>query len=901
MEAPGERAAGLGVGVYRGALRLLPPGLRREYAAEMVRDLAHVLRARQAVPGRVAATARAVADVVLRAPTEWRDELKARRSSSRAGREGWGGSGGAREIRLAVRGLLRRPGYALAAVATLALGIGATVAIWTVVESVLLRPLPYPNAERLVTVRHAAPGWDLPELGNSVGTLRLYEEQARTLAGVAATEVGSRNLSGGSEPVRVQIAQVSRGFFDVLGVGPALGGRFRESDMEPGPARAVILLDGAWRQHFGGDPAMVGSTVRIDGQPAEVVGVMPPGFRMPDGRDVALLLPLPLDPSRGLTTFGMDALMLLAPGETVESARAELVALQPRLGEVIPDFTPEMLSQVQWAVEVDALQARLVQPVARTLWILLGTVGLVLLIAFANVTNLVLVRAESRRRELAIREALGAGRRSILGTFLAETMLLALTGGAIGLALAWATVRLVVTHGPQGLPRLHEISMDGSVMAIAAATSVVLGLLLALVPHAGRMFATSLDTLRDGGARSTGGREGVRTRGALIALQVAMALVLLVFAGLLVRSSLRLAALDPGIRTDGVLVVAASRGAGESAEEAAIFYQRVLDGIAALPGVERVGASSYVPFNEGNMNGSNVRIESRPRADDGEPTPIVMFAAVTEGVFEALGMRLLEGRPVERADHELRRPVVWVNATFARRLLDGRTQGERVRFGGDTTWLEIAGVVDDVRTFGLENEVRSMAYLPMTTTVDGVSLELMQYAVRTESPHAAVGAAIRDVVRGIDAATPVAVLGSLDQAMRNTLAQRSFTLLLLAMSAGAALLLGIVGLYGVISYVVSQRTREIGVRIALGADMRRVSEWVLRHGLRLVVAGVLIGLLIAAAAARLLSSLLFGVDAHDPVTYAAVVLLLLGVGAAATWVPARRAARVSPLEALRAD
>jgi putative ABC transport system permease protein len=894
----------LAVTLYGAALRLLPPTLRREYGVDMIVDFRRSVSPAGGQRVRpVFATVRAVADVVMRAPAEWRAELRSRgRAVGGKGRLGAGGPfDGFREFRIAVRALWRRPGFTIAAVSTLGLGIGATVALWTIVESVLLRPLPYSESNDILTMTHAAPGMDLPaDLENSAGTVLLYRQRARTVTDVAVMDDAARNVTGGGEPVRMSVQQVTPEFFDVLRIDPAMGRRFYAEDAVPGPVRVAILTDASWRAHFGGDRDVIGRTIRIDGEPAQVVGVMPPGFIVPESREAGLLLPLWLDEVNNLTTFGLTGLMRLAPGATLEMAQEELSGLQMQLPEIAPGLTAELLERTGWSVNVERYRDRIVRSIAPTLWILLAVVGLVLLIAFANVANLILVRAESRRQEMAIRAALGAGRRSVAGMFLVECVLLGLAGGAVGVALAWATVRLVVARGPEGLPRLAEVSMDGSVLAMALLLSLSTGFLLGLVPLGRRPWADRSAALREGGLRATAHREGRRTRSVLIAGQVAMALVLLVFAGLLIRSSLRLARVDPGISTTGVLAVGVSRGAASTPADAAMFYQRVLDEARTLPGVIAIGAGNYIPFLEGNLNGTSFRIESRPREEDQLPV-VVMYGAISEGYFDALGMRILEGRNIVRADHERRAPVVWINETFARRYLDGAALGERIRFGPDTTFLEIAGVVNDVRTFGLDEEVRPMAYLPMNTSVGGASTELMQFAVRLDAQPAAFAAALRGIVARLDSAAPLTNAVTLEDAMRRSLAERSFVLLLLGIAAGAALLLGVVGLYGVISYVVAQRTREIGVRIALGADVQGVRAWVLRQGLALVATGIVAGLFAAAATTRLLQSLLYDVDARDPVTFLAVTAVLLAVGAAATWVPAMRASRISPLEALRAD
>jgi predicted permease len=805
------------------------------------------------------------------------------------------------ELRVAARSLARRPTFTIAAVLTLAIGLGATVAIYTVIQSVLLRPLPYPDSDRIVTVVHRAPGLELPELENSVGTLRLYEERSRTLTDITGTDREERNLTGGERPARVGMLRVSPSFFDVVRTEPAIGRRFRDEDAVSGPVSVAILMHATWQNRFGGASDILGRVIRVDGEPVEVVGVMPPGFRTPEARSVEFLVPFHLDPAIGFGTFGIEGLMRLAPGADLEQARTEVAALQSAFAEPEQDaLTAEMMERSQWTAEVIPLRSRIVGDVERTLWVLLGTVGLVLLIACANVANLLLVRGEGRHREVAIRAALGAGMGRIAATFLMESLLLATFGGLIGSAFAWAGVRLLVANGPDTLPRLGEVQIDAYVLAVALGLTLLTGLLLSVAPIVRGLRGISPAALRDGGIRTTAGRERHRARSALIAVQVALALVLLVGSGLMLRSFWKLRSVDPGVDTANVIAVGVSRGSGGERPQEAAFYQQVLDEVSALPGVQSAGASNALPLLPQGLNGSSFEVRSKPRDED-DITPVVIYTTVLPGFFETNGIPVLEGRAPERADHAARRDVVWVSQTFAERFLEGGALGDAIRVGGDSTWLEIAGVVGDVRIFGLDEEVRPQAYLPPTTTVPSISNELMHVVVKHSGNAAAVGAAVRDVVARIDPTVPIANIQTMDEVVLNSLARMSFTLVLLATAAGVALVLGLVGLYGAISYVVAQRTREIGVRMALGADMTRVQRMVLRQGMSIVIIGVIAGLIVAALSTRVLGALLFEVASTDPVTFVATPVLLLLVGALAAWLPARRASRLSPLLALRAE
>ncbi|MCI0432032.1 MAG: ABC transporter permease [Gemmatimonadetes bacterium] len=892
--------------VYRQWLRLLPRTLRTDCGAEMEAEFVAMARQAGARGGAArvfAALACGVLDVLSGAV---RERFSRRRPYGIAGGgPGWRKGHRERledmgnEIRLAVRALRRRPGFSVVAALTLALGIGANVAIFTVVDSVLLEPLPYPESDRIVTVRHHAPGLNLQDLENSAGTLEFYRETAQTITRMAGYDDVTRNLAGLAQPDRVQVVRVTPEFFDVMGVRPVIGRSFVESDGAEGAPPVLILLDRAWRTRFGADRSRVGSTVLLEGASTEIVGVMPPDFVWRDA-DAVALMPLELDPQRRFGTFGITGIARLAGGVEFEEAHREIDALQARIPDRWPDVTAEFQERAGWSVSLHRMKDLMIRDIRATLWILFGTVGVVLLIAGANVANLFLVRADSRQREIAVRSALGAGRRRLATSFLAESIVLAFVGGIAGTALAWAGTRVLVTRGPASLPRLHELTLDGAALAFALMLTVVTALVLAFVP-VGRSAGMKLaDALREGGRSSTTGRARHRVRKVLIAGQVALALVLLVGSGLMLRSAFRLRAVDPGFDPHGVITAAVSLGPGTSAAANALFYQRVVDEVAALPGVESSGATNSLPLQLEGMNGGSFMIEGRPRADDELP-PVAMNTVITPGFFETLRVPVLEGRGLERRDHEGGPPVVLVNQAFATRFLEGRAIGERVRFGDDTVWAEIVGVVGDIRTFGLREEVRPMAYHPMTTSNPHVSIGLMFFAARTRLDPAGLVPAIRRIVENMDANVPVTAVRTLDGVVAASLAESTFATLLLAIAAGVALLLGVIGLYGVISYVVGQRRHEIAVRIALGAKPAVVRGMVLRQGMGVTTAGVLIGLGAAVGVSRLMASLLFEVSARDPFTFAAVAALLISVSLLATWLPARRAAAVDPLVALREE
>lgn len=800
------------------------------------------------------------------------------------------------ELRLAARNLAKVPVFSAVVVLTLALGIGANVSIVAVVNAVLIRPLPYPDSDRIVWIKHHAPGLDLPELENSQGTLRLYKEHARSFSHFGAVREEKRNLTGGVQPTRVQVAYVTPSMFGVLGVTPSLGRPLVDEDAEPGATPVVVLTHAGWSAQFGRAPDVVGRTIELDGVTAEVVGVMPEGFAYPKPETVGLL-PYRIEPDGPFHAFGIQGLARLAPGVTLETARTEVSQLQPRLSEMFSIPTPEFLERARWTASVTPFRDVVIGDAAAGLWIVLGTVGFLLLVACASVANLFLVRAESRQRETGIRLALGASKGRIASVFLAESLLIGLAGGAVGLILSVFALRALVSSGPAQLPRLHEIGMDATVFAFAAVLSLAAGLIFGLLP-VGAQMRGSLAALTREGRGTSAGRDRQRVRKTLIVAQIALALVLLTGSGLMLRTFDRLRSVDPGIQPEGVLTLGVSFGQHRERAETASLMQRILDEAVQLPGVAAVGTTNTIPVRPDAVNGGSFDIESRPRAE-GELPPVTMFAVVAGDYFQAMGMRLREGRAIERGDAEHGRHVAWVNETFARSFLNGTALGERIRFATDSTWYEIVGVVNDVRTFGLREEVRPMAYLPMSTSLYNASLELLHLVVRTPSDPLALAPALRRVVEQVEPNTPILSARTMSAVVSESMADTSFTMVILLIAASVALLLGAIGLYGVIGYVVSQRTREMGLRMALGAMPGQLRSMVLRQGLTLAGVGILIGLIGAVLMSRLMESLLFGVSSRDPLTFLAVPLVLLLVAAAAAYFPARRASGVDPVEALR--
>jgi len=810
-------------------------------------------------------------------------------------------------FRSLLRELQRSPGFLLIAVITLGVGIGANAAIFSVVDAVVIRPLPFPESDRLVGVWNDAPGIKLNHFEQSDGTYVLYRRENRVLEDLGIYSNGSATLTGGQTPERIEATTATGSLFTVLRIPAALGRTIQEADGKPGAEKVVVLSDALWRERFGRDPKVLGASLRIDGVTRKVVGVMPSSFRFPRP-ETRLWMPFPIDPAKlEPGDFSYPAIGRLRPGVTPERAARELSALVWRIPELYPstDIDRGMIQSAKLAVLVIPVRDDLVGDVERVLWILLGSVGCILLIACANVANLFLVRAEGRQREVAVRTALGATRGDVARLFLGESLILALLGGALGMALAWAGVRLLVSLRPEGIPRLEEVGVDGRVLLFTLLLSLFAGLLcggLALLRYGAPPLAPAL---REGGRGGSAGRERLRARNVLVVAQVALALVLLVSSGLMVRSFWRLRGVDPGFNPDGVLTFQLDLPRSDYPDSAAVirFVDRLRERVRGLSGVTGVDSVFPLPLGGSDTN-SGYTFEDHPLAP-GQVPPILANSFVTPSYFKTLGIPLIEGRSFERVDPTLKTREVVVSRSVAERFWPGRSPlGKRIANGlanGKAPWYTVVGVVGDVHVRGLDQKPIETVYFAMgrsseteSFTPRGVSL-----VVKTAGDPRSLGSPIRGIVRELDPNLPVSRIRPLKEVAASSMARVSFTMFLLALAAVVALLLGAVGIYGVISYVVSQRTREIGVRMALGAGRNDISRMVLREGLGITLLGIAIGLAAALAVTRLMLALLFGVSPTDPATLAAVPVLLAGVALLASWMPARRAASVEPLEAIR--
>jgi predicted permease len=808
---------------------------------------------------------------------------------------------------LAARTLAKRPGFTSIAVITLAMGIGANVAIFSIVNAVLLQPLPFEDSERIVEFQHHAPGLGFPELQNSEGVIAFYNERGDFYDVIAALNGGSANLTGGDEAARVDVVAFSPEVFEVLRTQPMLGRPFNADDAGPDFSGAAILSYDTWKARFGSDPSVLGRTIELDGEAVEVVGVMSESFSFPE-EGVDVFRAMYVDPDGAFGEFGTRAIARLAPDVSIEAAQARSSELLGLLPDFFPDMDASFLESAGFSVTVQSLRDGMVNDVESAIWIIMGTVAFVLLIACANVANLFLVRAESRQKEMAVRAAMGAGRKSVAASFLSESLLLGIGGGIVGVVLASSGVQALLSITE--LPRAGEVSMDATSLALAALLSVVAGLGFGAIPMTRYMGTRFASVLRDGSRGSTHGRERHRARNVLVASQLALGLILLVGSGLMLRSFAELRAVDLGIESEGVLTIGLNRNRGEDQQIAARFFQDTADRIAALPGVAMVGISTNIPLASGGFSGGSFFIESKPRQEDELP-PTALYRAIGPDYFASLGIPVLSGRDVERADSEEARAVVWVNRQFEQDFLDGDAIGQRISWTAtdenidEAAWAEIVGVVADVREFGLADEdLRANAYFPLVSS--GAATIATQSAYLTikmqdgQSPTSILGGA-QATIRELGPSVPITETRTMDEVVSEAMEETSTTMIILAIATAMALFLGAIGLAGVISYVVGQRTREIGVRVALGAQTSDVSSMIMRQSMVVTAGGTVLGLIGAVALTRLMEALLFEVSATDPLTFVVAPVVLIGVSLLATWVPVRRATRVDPTEALRSE
>ena len=806
----------------------------------------------------------------------------------------------AADVRYSMRRLRANPGFTLVSVLTLALGIGAATTIFSVVNPILFESLPYPHADRLVTL--ADRGTDGSSIAPTFGTYVELLARSRSFASLAAADRWQPSLTGTGEPERLVGQRVSATYFRTLGVVPAVGRDFTTSEDQQAGPRVAILSDRFVRRRFGGDRGIVGRAVRLNDDEYLVIGVMPPGFTdvLAPAADIWAPLQAPLQSAFNSREWGHHYRIVgrLRPEGRRAVAADELKSLA---AVPIPEFSRPPWADLRGGVLVQSLQEEVARDARPALLAIIGAVLLLLAIACVNVTNLLLARAAQRRAELAMRVALGAGRARLIRQLLTETLVLAILGGAGGLAIAAAGVRTLVALSPPGLPRADAIAIDGPVFVFALVASAVIGLLVGVVPALGSARGL-FDGLRGGSRRATGARSGVRR--ALVIAEVALALVLLVSAGLLMRSLERLFAVAPGFDASHLLtmqVIDPGR-ADRSAAARRQFYERALDAARQVPGVTAAAFTSQLPLSD-DFDGYGYEVASTPSVKAGEDGAALRYV-VTPGYFAAMRIPLRRGRLLNTTDADAMPEAVVISESLARRKFGARNPiGERIRFGPETgsdrPWDLIVGVVGDVKQQSLASTTNDAFYIAMGRWwwVDDVQ----SLVVRTSGDPAALAPAIKRAVWSVDANQPIQRIMTMDGLIALSASERRFALVIIESFALAALVLAAVGIYGVLSGSVSERMREIGVRSALGATRHSILALIVRQGLTLVLLGILIGVGGALAATRALATLMFDVSRLDPVTYLGVAVLLVGVSLLACWLPAWRAARVDPAITLRAE
>jgi predicted permease len=808
------------------------------------------------------------------------------------------------DIRGALRGLWKSPGFAAAALITLSLGIGATSAIFSVVNAVLLTPLPYDTPEQRVMVWSKWVSFDKTWVSSQ--EVFDYRNMAKTLTGVGFWSSAFQNLTDAGEPVRLNVGLVSANTLAVLGARPAVGRMFTEDEDRPNGPPLVLLGYPLWQAQFGGDRSIIGRKIMLNDVPVEVIGVMPEGFRLPTDFNVEateptqLWRPLQVDSTnlnRG--NHGFYAAAVLAPGQSAASATDELRAIARRLTE--QGQYPEAMQFTAFAVSLDEEIRGEVRP---AMWLLMGAVAFLLLIACVNVANLLLVRGDARLREMAVRTAMGAAPRRLVRQLITESVVLAVLGALLGLALADAALRLLVSIDPTSLPPLAPVQLDRTVITFTMVLAILTTLLFGLAPALRTLHVNLVESLREGGQNATIGGRRQRIRGALVATEVALAVVLVIGAGLMIRSLAALGDIDLGFNPDRVLTmrVAVSAAKYETPEKVVNFYRQLVERVDALPGVEHAGVVRVLPLATtiGDFGLDVDGFEEGPgRNAKGD------WQIVSNGAFEAMGSRLVRGRWFTAADISASVPVTVINETMAKTYWTdpGAVVGGRIRIGNmKNPWVTVVGIVADERHNGVTGIVKEKFFIPHSQwhVVTGGNLIRSVFVVaRTTDDPMRLAAAVRNEVRTLDPTLPVANVRPMTEVVAAALATPRLTGFLLATFAFVALALAAVGIYGVLAYLVSQRTQEIGVRLAIGADRSQVLNMILRQGMTLAIGGIAAGIVAAFLLTRLMQSLLYQVRAADPATFAAVPVILLLVSLAASYLPARRATQVSPLIALR--
>jgi putative ABC transport system permease protein len=820
-----------------------------------------------------------------------------------------------RNVRFSFRTLRKSPAFAAAAILTMAIGIGANTAVFSVVDGVLLKPLVYPEPERLVSISHTAPGFggvvDDVGLRLSTGMYFTYAQENRSFEKLGVWNSSQVSISGNGEPEQVLSVGVSAGTLEALGIQPELGHWFSAEEQKPGAAPTLLLTHSYWQQRFGASRDVIERTVMVDSVPRKVIGVMPKSFGMAD-LPAAIIIPMQLDEAKAqLAGFNLDAIGRLKAGVSLEQARADVARLIPiwMHSRDSNEIAVQVFSSWHIAPDLRPLRDTIVGNVGDVLWVVMGTLGAVMLIVCANVANLLLVHVEGRRYELAVRAALGAGRGPLLRELLAESAVLVSTGAILGIGLAFAGVRLLHWIAPANLPRLNEIAVDSRAAAFALAITGISALLLGLIPawrYGGRL------SLRSGGRSTSAGPEQQRARNALVVVQVSIALVLLIGSGLMIRTFQNMRKVEPGFIGAPQLQtvrMAVPQALMPDSERVARMEEDIRDRLAALPGVNEVGFAEAVPMDGGHLNWDGIFAEGQTVPTNTYPAARV-FRNVGPGYFKTMGTRLVAGRDYTWDDLYSRSKRVILSENLAREFwgTPAASIGKRISTRPETPKFEVIGVVEDVRITGVNQAAPAVVYwpsyfaLPFLTQDIRLVLRAPVFVLRTSRAGTqALAEELRRTIWSVNGNVAIADMLTMDQIAGRSMARTSFTLVMLAIAGGMALLLGIIGIYGVVAYTVVQRRREVGIRLALGAEPSAVKGMVLRHGVILSAIGCAVGLAGAMGLSSLMKSLLFGVTPLDPVTYAVMPLVLLAAAVVACYFPARKAAAVDPAETLRSE
>jgi putative ABC transport system permease protein len=804
------------------------------------------------------------------------------------------------DLRFGLRMFFKQPLFSMIAVITIALGIGANTAIFSVVNSVLLRPLPYRIADRIVAIQEVSPEGKKVQI--TPANFLDWRAQNNSFEHLAAIFTRGANIDGNGGAERIDLAVTSADFFDVFGQQAQSGRLFVPDDEKPGHPPIAVISHGLWQRRWGGDPGAVGQSIILDGVNYTIVGIAPPGFQFPDKTE-AWLPPLRFAPA---VTSTMDvtqvrgwgflsAVALLKPGVTLRQAQDEMESITARLREQYPQTNNNRFDRVE------SLHTHLVGDTGSILWLLLGAVCLVLLIACANVANLMLVRSTARQKEIAIRTALGASRLRIVRQLLTESVMLSLCGGALGLFLAWSGVDFLTRLLPKDFPRLQDINLDMRVLGFTLVVSLITGVVFGFAP-AWQVSHTDVNESLKDSVRGSSGGTGNKLRSVFVVAEVALSLVLLVGAGLLFRTFVQLQSVKAGFDPQRVLTVKLNPSGANFKEDPQFtsYFKQVEERLRAIPGVESVGAINTLPLAKGPTFA--YRIEGRPETSV-DQWPHANYRSVTPDYFRTMSIPILQGRALTETDDLTHPLVVLMNQAAADSSFSGENPiGKRVGFGGtdrngQPVWFEVVGVVSNTRSLELQEEPQPEIYLSYQQDV----FSEMSFALRTHTEPAALASATREAVQGVDPSQPVTALRTMDQIVSESITQPRFNLTLLTVFGAIALILSAAGIYGVVSYAVAQRTHEIGIRMAIGAKEQDLVLLMMKQGMQPALIGVMIGVGSALALTRLMNSLLFGVGATDPITFATLTVTLAVVAAVACYLPARRAAKVDPVIALRSE